>query len=164
MIPMETERKFIIEMPGDELLRTLPSSDIVQTYLVSEAGVTERVRMRTQNGISRYTHTKKVRISKMTSREDEREIGKDEYDALLLRADPERAPILKTRFLLSKNGFLFEIDIYPFWKKQAVMEVETETEEVNVTLPDEIRVIREVTGDRAYSNASLALNIPEEEI
>ena len=162
MIPLETERKFIIGMPDTFFLTSLPSSDIVQTYLVSEKGVTERVRMRTENGISYYTHTKKVRISKMTSREDEREIGKDEYASLLLRADGTRSPIRKTRYLLSENGFLFEIDIYPFWKKQAVMEVETESEDTNVTLPGAIAVLREVTGDHAYSNASLALHIPEE--
>lgn len=163
MIPLETERKFIIEMPGDELLLALPASDIVQTYLVSEAGVTERVRMRTQNGISRYTHTKKVRISKMTSREDEREIGKDEYDALLLRADPERAPILKTRFLLSKNGFLFEIDIYPFWKKQAVLEIEISHEGEAVDIPSYLSVIRDVSGEREYKNQSLAFSVPKED-
>ena len=49
-----------------------------------------------------------------------------------------------------------EIDIYPFWDDRAVAEVEVGSEDEVVHLPDCIRVIREVTEDGRYKNASLA--------
>ena len=162
-LPTETERKYLIYIPEETLLSTLPSSGIVQTYLTCEKGATERVRMRTENGVSVYTHTKKVRISPLSSTEDERTITEEEYHALLSRTDTERKPIHKTRYLLFENGFTFEIDVFPFWKKQAYMEVELSSEQEEAPLPKNITVIREVTGNRAYSNAALALVIPDED-
>ena len=62
-----------------------------------------------------------------------------------------------------KNGLFAEIDIYPFWKKQAICEVETETEDEYYTLPDFIEVIREVTEDKSYTNRSMAFFVPFED-
>ena len=161
-ISTETERKFLIALPEKTFLDALDFSEIVQTYLQSEKGVTERVRMRSKHGAVRYTHTKKVRISPMSSTENEREIEKSEYLSLLTRTDKARSPVYKTRYLLRENGFLFEIDVYPFWKKQAVMEVELPSEDTFVEMPREIRILCEVTGDHRYSNASIALAVPPE--
>lgn len=162
--PTETERKFIIRKPEKSLLDALPHSEITQTYLLGDAGVTERVRMRVYEDGTCYTHTRKVRISKMSSFEDEREIGQAEYARLLERADPERTPVQKVRYLLQSGASLFEIDVYPFWEKQAIMEVELKSESENVTLPKEIGTVREVTGDFTYSNASLSKKVPAEDV
>ncbi|MBR6812405.1 MAG: AAA family ATPase, partial [Oscillospiraceae bacterium] len=51
--PLEIERKFLIEYPDLEWLRTYPSSravDIVQTYLTAEPGEERRVRKRGERG------------------------------------------------------------------------------------------------------------------
>ncbi len=160
----EIERKFLIVRPTDEYLSSLPHTCITQTYLKNDlAGVTERVRKRGNDGAYVYTHTTKRRIDKMSSFEDEEEISKEEYENLLTRADKDRNVILKTRHLIKKGVFTFEIDVYPFWKKQAVMEVELESESEQFELPESIAVIREVTGEHAYSNARMAKNIPEED-
>lgn len=160
----EIERKFLILRPTDEFLSSLPHTEITQTYLKNdEEGVTERVRKRGNAGAYIYTHTIKRRIDKMSSFEDEEEISEAEYENLLTYADKERNAILKTRCLIQKNGFTFEIDVYPFWKKQAVMEVELESESAEFDLPESITILREVTGDRAYSNARMAKKIPDED-
>ena len=55
------------------------------------------------------------------------------------------------------------IDVYPFWQRQAVLEVELPSEDTPLLLPTYIEVIREVSGDRRYKNVSLAREIPAED-
>lgn len=160
----EIERKFLIRRPEEAWLeKNCQGSDIVQTYLKGEApGCNERVRRREgKNGVV-YTHTRKRRLSDLRREEQEREISEAEYRALLQRADPARRIIRKRRYVLPWQGKDFEIDIFPFWQDQAVMEIELTEETEAVQLPPEITVIREVTGDRRYTNATLAKAIPED--
>lgn len=157
----EIERKFLIRYPDlDYLRQNAESSQIVQTYLLSRKGETARVRKRGREGAWVYTHTVKQRLSDLRRIEREREISEKEYQDLLKSADPARKPIVKTRWCLPYNGKLFEIDVFPFWKDRAYMEIELADEAEPVELPPEIRVIREVTGDRRYTNAALAREIP----
>ena len=162
----EIERKFLIRYPdAAELSRCAESSEIWQTYLSGgEAGFSERVRKRGRDGVYVYTHTKKSHITDIRRVEIEREIGEEEYLALLQRADPERSTVCKTRFCLSYENQLFEIDIYPFWTDRAIMEIELEDEAQTVKFPPMIEILREVTGDKRYTNASIARAIPEESI
>ena len=53
-------------------------------------------------------------------------------------------------------------DLYPFWEKQAVLEVELRDEDEGFQIPPELRILREVTGDPRYLNSSLAREIPDE--
>ncbi len=160
----EIERKYLIVRPTDEYLSSLPRTEITQTYLINDQeGVTERVRKRGLDGHFVYTHTIKKRIDFMSSMEDEREIPEEEYLSLLKRADTQLNTIRKIRALIKKGAFTFEIDVYPFWTKQAVMEVELPSEETEFVLPETVTVLREVTGVRAYSNARMARQIPAED-
>jgi len=163
---IETERKFLIAKPDEAALQALDGctfSDITQTYLLSANGETDRVRKREADGRAVYTRTRKKRMSSMSAIEKENEISEEEYISLLQKADISRTPIRKRRYVLPNEGFLFEIDLYPFWEKQAVMEVELPSEDADAPLPGCIRVLREVTGQYEYSNASLAKNPPEED-
>ena len=160
----EIERKFLIRRPEESELRPLASaSDIVQTYLLAPKGTTERVRSRTQDGRTVYTHTRKRRLSDRRRIEEEREISLEEYGELLLRADPDCREIRKRRWVLPYRGQLFEIDVFPFWQRQAYLELELEDEAQTIEFPPEITLIREVTGDRRYTNAALAREIPAED-
>ena len=110
----EIERKFLIAMPENSLLEGAERSDIVQTYLLGKEGTTERVRARTFRDHTEYTHTTKKRISAVRRVELEDTIGRDAYEALLTRADPDRRPIEKSRFCLPFEGKTYEIDVFPF--------------------------------------------------
>lgn len=146
----ETEKKFLIKYPSAGLLSLVDDTDrsfIVQTYLISEKGVTARVRSRRYADKTVYTKTEKRRISDMTCFEDEREISREEYLSELERADPERHPIEKERVLLRYEGHVFEIDIYLFWQDKAIMEIELQSEDEDFTIPPEIEIISDVTGD-----------------
>ena len=57
----------------------------------------------------------------------------------------------------------FEIDLFPFWKKQAYLELELRDESQTIDFPPALERIREVTGDGRYTNRALAREIPEED-
>lgn len=158
----EIERKFLIEYPDMEILEKYRKSEIAQTYLKTDDGFTSRVRARTENGVTKYIFTEKKRVTDLKCIENEREISADEYKELLNLADPERMTVYKNRYCLPYNGRVVEIDVYPFWTDRAIAEVEMESEEENVELPDFIKVIRDVTAEKAYKNASIAKKIPTE--
>ncbi len=162
---IEIERKFIIEKPSLESLSSLEGyceSDIVQTYLSSERRVTHRVRARTAFGVTVYTETKKTRIDTMSALEEEREISEAEYKSLASEVAEGTRPIIKKRVTLPFGERLLEIDIYPEWEHTAILELELNSRDERLAFPDFIRVIREVTGDRRYSNAAMSRTFPEE--
>lgn len=158
---MEIERKFMIAMPDSGFLETLEMTEISQTYLKNDTG-SERVRKRGLEGEYVYTHTVKIKISNISRREDEREISREEYEMLLLKADPQRRTIEKKRYCLPYAGELWEIDVFPFWKDKAFMEIELNSEEQELKFPPQINVLRELTDDKRYTNAALAKHIPED--
>ena len=55
-----------------------------------------------------------------------------------------------------------EIDIYPNWKRTCIMETELPSKEHSVTFPPYIRIIKEVTGEKQYSNVSMSHSFPSE--
>ena len=162
---VEIERKYIIYMPCIEELTSYPSytvSRITQTYIESAEDVTHRVRERVFSDHTQYTETKKIRIDRMSTHELEREIGFGEYSELLARIKSGTTPVHKTRHTFEYLGKTIEIDIYPGWLRTAIMETELEDREEMVEFPDFIKIIREVTGDRRYSNAAMSISFPEE--
>lgn len=157
--PFEIERKFLIEHPDVDKLESLPNCrrvEIIQTYLNAPEGVETRVRQRGIDGSYIYILTTKRNISDTKRVEIERRITKDEYLHLLMDADPNCRPIRKTRYCLTYDNQYFEIDVYPFWDHQAIVEIELNHEDDEIRFPAEIKLIREVTQDDAFKNASLA--------
>jgi CYTH domain-containing protein len=73
-----------------------------------------------------------------------------------MEADNEKRPIRKTRYCLTYHNQYFEIDIYPFWDKQAIAEIELRNESEEIKFPKKIKVLKEVTNDYRYKNAYLA--------
>ena len=164
--PMEIERRYLIRFPDLLWLEDKPHCskvDMIQTYLAAKPDGTEvRVRQRGQDGNFICYKTEKRRISDMTNVEIDSRINIQEYVSLLAEADPSRRPVHKTRYCLTENNRYYEIDIYPEWKKKAILAIELRREDEEVVLPEGIRVIREVTGDRTYSNYEMAKQMPEE--
>ncbi|MBQ4151098.1 MAG: CYTH domain-containing protein [Clostridia bacterium] len=163
-LPLEIERKFLIEYPDLGELERLSNGDfseISQTYLVGEKGTSERVRARTRGGVTVYTHNTKIKLSSMKRIEFEDEVSEEEYLELLKRADTKCRTIEKVRYCIPYGGFTFEIDVFPFWQDKAFMEVEMPSEDTKVDLPGFVKIIREVTDDNRYTNHALAISLPE---
>ena len=163
---IEIERKYVIYMPDFsdmEKMKDYTKDEIVQTYLNSPDCETRRVRMRKSERCGvKYYETVKRRIDKISAVEIEREITENEYSELLLDARCGSSPIIKTRCAFEYAGQVFEIDIYPEWKKSAIMETELESREKTVEFPPFVSIIAEVSGDARYSNSGMARSFPKE--
>lgn len=157
--PFEIERKFLIEYPDLKWLESLPNCkriEIIQTYLKAGEDEEIRVRQRGVDGHYIYFQTIKRRVSGIKRVEIERRLSEREYISLLMSADITRRQIRKDRYCLTYKNQYFEIDIYPFWKDKAIAEIELSDENATIEFPKKIKVIKEVTEDEAYKNASLA--------
>ncbi len=161
--PLEIERKFLICYPDIKALESLPNCtkvDITQTYLKSNSDVERRVRARGIDGDYLYYLTEKKPITGIKRVETERRLTQDEYLKLLMEADNKLRTIRKTRYCLSENNQYFEIDIYPEWDDQAIMEIELNSEDDEIKTPDFIHIIKEVTDDESYKNYQMAREMP----
>ncbi|MBO5954784.1 MAG: AAA family ATPase [Clostridia bacterium] len=163
--PLEIERKFLIEKPDVEILTSIPNCsrvDIIQTYLISDQNEEKRVRQRGLDGSYIYTLTTKTHISDIKRIETEERITQREYLTLLNDADTNVHQIRKTRYCIMHNNKYFEIDIYPFSLNTAICEIELASEDETFEMPEYVKVIKEVTDDKRFSNYAFSKQIPEE--
>ena len=58
--------------------------------------------------------------------------------------------------LFVNNNCYLELDVYPFWKDKSILEIELSKEDDEISIPNEIEVIKEVTDDESYKNVNLA--------
>ncbi|MBR4711442.1 MAG: AAA family ATPase [Clostridia bacterium] len=162
----EIERKFLIRYPDVTWLEKQPNChrvEIIQTYLASEDDQDRRVRQRGENGTFLYYETVKRTLPDGQAVELSRRISDREYLSLLLDADTTRRQLRKTRYCMTYGMQSLKIDLYPFWHRQAMVQLHMRDAEEPVRFPPELELIREVTGIREYKNSSLALKIPEED-
>ena len=157
--PYEIERKYLIEYPDIKWLdgnSACQRIEIIQTYLKSNSDEEVRVRQRGVDGHYIYFQTIKKKVSDLKRVEIERRLSQSEYLELLMDADTSRKQIRKTRYCLTYKNQYFEIDVYPFWNDKAIAEIELSDENAEIVFPKQIKVIKEVTDDDSYKNASLA--------
>ncbi len=156
----EIERKFLIKYPDLTLIEGLDGAnkvEITQTYLKSGT----RLRIWKEGDNVSYIKTVKTHITDLTRIEEESEISREEYKTLIKDAVSE---LSKIRYRIPFKNQLLEIDVFPFWSRQAFLEIELVSEKDEIFIPDYITVIREVTEDKAYRNYALSKKIPKEEI
>ena len=163
-MPVEIERKYLIDMPNiSEIASIVPirSSDITQTYLISSNG-DDRVRKRVYAHQTVYTRTRKKPISDMSRIEIEEQIAEPEYTELIKNSDPDMATVHKTRYEVTYKSKCFEIDVYPFEKERAIMEIELNNESETFEFPPFVKILKEVTTDKDFSNKTIAKKLKSE--
>lgn len=156
---MESERKFLIEYPDIAMLENAPNCrkvEIIQTYLISDGNGDQQIRQRGIDGNYTYYHTRKTYTAPGKRVETERRLSKDEYISYLMDADTSKRQIRKTRYCLTYENRYCEIDVYHIWTHQAIMKLEIHSGDGEVIFPDNIKVIREITGDKNYKNSVIA--------
>lgn len=101
-------------------------TEILQIYLViKQDGVRRRIRRRgTPERGYVCTYTEKSDVSFGVRTEEEREISDEEFERLRAEAAPNRSPIEKERVVFRWRGQVFELDIYPFSREFATLEIE----------------------------------------
>ena len=156
---MEIERKFLIRMPRDSFFKNAVNVyAITQDYLKSKNGYSRRVRTRENLRTSEkeYFYTEKKDVATGVREENETQITYKEYMSLLKQRDDTCMKICKVRYVIPNKGKNFEIDIYSFWRAQAIMEVELNDINEPFEIPKGVIVNKEVTKDKRYTNHSLA--------
>ena len=163
--PMEIERKYLIYYPDIKALESMPNCtkvEIAQTYLKSNDDVERRVRARGIDGNYMYYLTEKKNINNLKRIEVEKRLTQNEYLKLLMEQDNSLHTIHKTRYCLSSDNEYFEIDIYPEWDNQAIMEIELSDENQEIKIPNFINIYKEVTDNKTYKNYEMAKNMPKQ--
>ena len=160
--PYEIRRRYLVDYPDISMLETLPNchrEKIEQVYLRSAGD--EEIRIRRCDSINgkMFYLTRKKRHGAWMRLEAEGRLSEREYKQFLANADPEKKPVLKTRYGLSWQRQYYEIDLYPFWEDRAVVEVYLHYENEQVKIPEFLHVQKEVTGDREYEVSTLAQRI-----
>lgn len=153
---LEIERKFLVEMPDLKKLDVIKLIDITQTYLSDGQNNSQRrIRKIACEDNVYMTYTEKNFISPVVREENERSINCNEYN-MLLKDAKDTEPVIKKRIVFLYENQKFELDIYPFSEKYAILELELENPEQKIYFPEYINVLKEVTGNKLYSNIRLA--------
>ena len=165
---LEKERKYLVKFPTSwsvlsELFDGLTDvRRISQTYLKPEK---DKQSARVRKTIAGLTGDEKVifhfnrkkPVDTGVHEEEEHEISKAEYEKHLKNSHPEKVTVEKTRFVFQYNDQTFELDVFkgPL-KGLAILEIELEDMNDTVELPPFLKIIREVTKDKRFTNFSLA--------
>ncbi len=163
--PIERENKYLLEASQKPPKGSI-GFEIVQTYLNSSNPLIERrVRRRNQLGedFPIFTYAEKIPVSKdnnITGPKErielERLIPKREYDARLLDRDQNREDIIKTRYFFIWEHQYFQMDFISHPVSLVLLEIELTKSQSSPKLPPHIKVVRDVTNDREFSNSSIA--------
>lgn len=163
----ETERRYLIRMPDLQALECLPNCrkvEIIQTYLIRQDGEPlVRVRQRGSHGSYIYVKTTVQQTADGHFLETEQRLTKDEYLSLLMDADTSLRQIRKNRYCLTENNLYFEIDVYPFWKQQALLEIQVNDPHQHIAFPPFLSILRDVTHNSAYKSYGISQHIPPED-
>ena len=157
--PMEIERKFLILYPDLNLLEKMQTCRKVflsQTYLNTPDEGNFRVRQRGAGEQAVYIKTIKRKINEMKRIETEEKISEEEYCRYISMKEYSLGTISKYRYCIAWGSTYYELDVFPFWDKLALLEIELLSEEEEYTIPDFVTVLREVTMEKAFRNLALA--------
>lgn len=157
--PQAAKRKYLISMPDTAALTAnlgAVAMDMMQTYLApSKPNVERRVRQQKSGRDYLYFYTEK-RLGEDGQRwVTERPISEKEYVAYLMEGDVNLHSVRKTKYRFTYAGRRMEIDVYPFSVDRAVLFI-YDPAPAGTTIPQEIEILREVTGDPTYKNRHLA--------
>jgi len=165
---LEQERKYLIQLPTSwsnlaELFDDMVDvKRIQQTYLVPKPGE-QAVRIRkTIEGLGEnkkvvYHINQKSPVETGVHKEKEHTISEKQYHQALNNGDPKKCEVEKTRFVFKWHDQTFELDIFKgHLKGLAILELEMDNIDDVVELPNFLKVIKEITDDKQFSNYNLA--------
>jgi CYTH domain-containing protein/predicted ATPase len=156
--PPEIERKFLVEMPDLALLEKLPGCrrvEIEQAYLPTTNDEKLRIRKWVEDGQAIYYKTRRRRVNGRRLEVEER-LTQRGYMEMMEEAGSALQLLHKTRYSIPYQGQQFQLNVYPFWADRAVVKLELNEENADVQLPPQLKLIREVTGEREYKDYTLA--------
>ena len=155
--PQTRKYKYLISMPDMEKFSEKYGAvaiDMMQTYLRDTAPDVER-RVRQQRNGDDYLYFYNEKHFAADGRWDtEKPIPEKKYVRHLMEGDPDFHPVHKTKYRFVYNTCRYEIDVYPFCDDKAVLFCYTGSEAPEI--PEELEVLKDVTGDPMYKNKQFA--------
>ena len=158
-VPDQEQSKYLIAMPDVDTLVTkygAIATEMMQTYLAGVTPLAER-RVRQQRSGTEYLYfyTEK-RVGEDGKRwVTERPISEKEYIRYLMESDLTLRAVRKTKYRFQYAGRPMEIDVYPFSAEKAILFAYGAGHD-GAELPEELKVLRDVTDDADYKNRRLA--------
>lgn len=148
-MPKEIERKFLVAT--DKWRKKADAGKTMRQAIIFSDG-NRSLRIRSIDG-KKARLTLKIGISGMTRHEFEYDVPYADADELLQLANGTM--IVKTRYEVPHDKHVWEVDVYEGRLEGLIIaEVEMKSETENPELPSWLG--REVTGDKRFSNQSLA--------
>ena len=83
-------------------------------------------------------------------------ISEEEYRRYISKKEYSIGTISKYRYCIAWESTYYELDVFPFWDKVALLEIELLSEEEAYTIPGFVTVLREVTTEKGFRNLALA--------
>lgn len=161
--PLEIEDKFLLQYFNPEKLKKYgvktEAVEIEQNYLLSDVpNEEERVRMRSWFDSHSFFHNTKIKSSDHPEGrlESDRHIDSKLYLNLLRRKDHTKRSIKKTRYHFLYEGQYFEADVFQNQHEGLFILERERGLDSPTNLPNFLKVVKEITGDSAYSNYALA--------
>lgn len=157
METLEIERKWLIldkfKTPDDLEVSKI---GITQMYLASDKK--ERLRISQVGSDKKFTHTIKRPAEGGGNWELEREISIEEYIDLIWKVDKDCSIIIKERNVFWMNNLKYELDIFIHPISATILEVEVETLDRHIEVPEWLGSVVEVTNLKGFSNKRIASN------
>ena len=155
--PTEYERKFLLIAFGKPFTIPVPNVEVeIEQYYLK--GGKERIRMRTRQGASTFFHTIKENLPGLERIKIDRIISKREFYELLLKKDPARGVVKKTRTHFVWENQYFELDRFHhngMW----LLEARLSEGQKRIALPFFLPEMIDVTDDPHYYNYNIAASI-----
>lgn len=154
------QRKYLIDLEKSSFDFNIDNStkiNIIQTYF-GDLNYEKRLRKRTLNGETTYFLT--VQLPQVNTSKKvitNQKISQKEYEKLYILSD-NKYEIDKTRYSFTNNKQYFKLDIFNDIDNFAILEIDTKDEFEEIDIPDNIKVIKEVSNDINYNNYNIAKN------
>jgi adenylate cyclase len=164
---IEIERRFLVKLPlkwyARPFLAFVDRKKIYQTYLKEERYIVSRIRCEIlykfgeELATTSFTYTRKNAVFPGMCEEDEIVLTPERYGAKAKVIDPTRNRIEKIRYMLPFYGRMFELDVFEGkLSGLSILEIELDSLDEKVYLPPYIKILKEITTDRWYSNYNLS--------
>lgn len=157
-MPSAGKRKYLISMPDPDLLLSKYKAvkiEMMQSYLsCTNPNIERRVRQQKSGNEYLYFYTEKRTGEDGSKWVTERPLSEKEYISFLMECDTSLHPVIKDKYRFHFDGRKIEIDIYPFNPERAIAFSYGPKE--GSPLPEEITIIKEVSGVPEYKNKALA--------
>lgn len=159
--PVEKYSKYLIKV-DDALLDKFSKEDnyecshIIQHYLKSDDGYEKRIRARYKGDDVQYTYSEAYYLANNERIKLDRVITRRQYNNYEREIDDTLNVTDKMRYSFIDDGLFYKLDVFNFDKTKGLISVADGDDGQKVALPEYIRVIKDVTGDKEYKNYFLA--------